>query len=69
VAKEERFNSEECRKISGSASSYRGNNKFVNWAAKIEIYLIGVSLKSIQSHSLRTGKSGISIGDIPSIFG
>jgi hypothetical protein len=40
----------------------------INWAAKIEIYLIGVSLKSIQSHGLRFGKSGISIGDITSIF-
>jgi hypothetical protein len=43
-------------------------NMQINWAAKIEIYLIGVSLKSIQSHGFRFGKSGISIGDIPSIF-
>jgi hypothetical protein len=42
--------------------------QLINWAAKIEIYLIGVSVKSIQSHGFRFGKSGISIGDIPSIF-
>jgi hypothetical protein len=28
----------------------------MNWAAKIELYLIDVSLKSIQSHGLRVGK-------------
>jgi hypothetical protein len=40
----------------------------LNWVEKIEIYLIGVSLKSIQSHGFRIGKSGISIGEIPSNF-
>jgi hypothetical protein len=45
-----------------------GSSDHINWAVKIEIYLIGVSLKSIQSHGFRLGKSGISIGDIPSNF-
>jgi hypothetical protein len=40
----------------------------INWVEKIEVYLIGVSLKNIQTYGLRIGKSEISMGVCCSSF-